>query len=266
MALSIIADILRKYGLESLIPWANGLLVNGASEAEIESTLYDQKAFRDRFWMMFKHQDNGYGAASPAQVLEYENRAREEAKMRGLTVSDQQIGQWFADGKSMVEQAARMDLAQRFAYQTDKTTLTQLQERYGIGMGDITSYWLDGPKALPELQRRYVQADIAGSAVRAGFRPYLSEENLGTLYDRGVTGENAGEAFGKLAQTEELFEAVDQTEQDVSLEDQLKLITGDADVAKTVEQRVGKRRAYFDEGGGFASGKTGVSGLGSAAR
>ena len=133
-------------------------------------------------------------------------------------------------------------------------------------MGNLIDVALNPREELPRLQRKFVQADIAGAGIRAGFNQPLNEQQVGFLYDQGVTGENAGQVFGKLVEAEELFQSTDMTEADIGVDDQLALVAGDARVGQEVERRAGKRVAAFQAGGSFAAGKTGIAGLGTASK
>jgi hypothetical protein len=131
-------------------------------------------------------------------------------------------------------------------------------------MGDLTEYWMDPNKKLPDLQRRFATSEIDVSAQRSGFDTRLQTEQLEYLYGRGLTGETAPDAFGALVENEELFEAVDETEEDIDIDSQLALITGDADLRQQVERRGERRFALGSGGGSFATGREGVAGLGTA--
>ena len=260
----LMEKMLERYGLAGLAPWLSNHIVSGTPIEEIELELYDRPEFINRFPAIRQRGREGKPPLSVDEYLEYERTTRAMANTFGVTLSQSEINASLIHEVSPQEMQERLTLASRAVYQIDATTRQQFQERYGIGTGDLTRYWLDPKKELPALQRRFVQGDIAGSAVRTGFNRELSEENLGMLYDRGVTGENAAEGFGALVESQELFEAVDGTENDIEVEDQLGLLTGDAELMGEVQKRGEKRAAKFKEGGGFSTGNKGVSGLGSA--
>jgi hypothetical protein len=258
------SQLLERYGLGGLAPWLSGHIVNGTPIEEIELELYDRPEFINRFPAIRIRGRDGKPPLSVEEYLAYENSSRAMAKSFGVDITQEEINGSLVEEVSVQELQERFTIASKAVYQTDAATRQELQERYGIGIGDLTRYWLDPKKELPALQRRFVQADIAGTAVRTGYNRELSEDNLGTLYDRGVTAENAGQGFATLVQAEQLFGSADDTENDITVEDQLSLLTGDANVAGEVEKRGQKRAAKFQEGGGFSTGNTGVAGLGKA--
>jgi hypothetical protein len=92
----------------------------------------------------------------------------------------------------------------------------------------------------------------------------LTAEQSEGLVQRGLSPDRAVEAFDTLVRSRELFEAVDVSERDIGIADQLELLTGDTELTEEVEKRAEKRVAKFQEGGEFATGRTGVAGLGRA--
>ncbi len=266
MALTIIDDYLKRYGLTGLSQWAKDALINGASEDEIMVDIENQPAFKQRFWMIEARRKAGLTEFSPAMVVEYEATAGAMAKAFGITITDQQVGDLIANDVSPQELQDRVGIAASAVFQVPAEVRSELQRFYGIGVGDLTEYWLDPKKKAPELQRRFAAAQISGEAQRAGYDERLSSLQAESLFEAGMDVQSARQSFGQLVEAEELFESVDTTEEDIGVEDQLKLITGDTDVAQTVARRGERRAARFQEGGGFATGKEGLAGLGSASR
>lgn len=255
------AQLLARYGLGELAPWLSQQITSGATLEEIELNLYDQPAFIKRFPAIRQRGRDGKPPLSVEEYLQYERQMFDAANSFGVTVSYDEINDLLIGDVSFNEAQDRLALAGQAVHAIPQETKNTLQQFYGVTSGDLTKYWLDPKKELPVLQRRFAAATIGGQAVRTGFGDITAEQAEG-LAVRGV--ENATDAFGKLVQSRELFEAVDQTEQDITVDDQLKLITGDAELTGQVEKRAQKRVAPFQSGGGFGSGNKGLSGLGSA--
>ena len=259
----VLTNLLKRAGLAGLTQWASDMVINGASEAEIEISLYDQPEFRHRFPMIFKRANAGYGAISVQEVLEYENRAKEVAKSFGATITDEEISDLISNDVSMNETQDRLALAGQAVHMVSTDMKAQLQRLYNIGPGDLVRYWLDPKKEAPVLQRRFAAASIAEQAQRTGWGELTAGQSEG-LAKLGVDAPAATKGFSALVDSAELFEAVDNAGEDISREDQLKLITGDQSLIKKVETEGEKRAARFGEGGEFSTGKGGVAGLGSA--
>jgi len=255
---------LERYGLSSLGPWLSTAIITGMSEDQLMLELYERPEFKTRFPAIEARRKAGLSPISIDEYLEYEAVQRSAAKSLGVDISTDDINALLANDVSAKEAQDRLTLAARAVYRTDQFTRDKLASLYGITTGDLVRYWLDPKKEAPVLERRFATSMIAGEALRSGFQADLSTDQLEYLYNRGVTGENAADAFGKLVQSAELFEAVDTTEQDIGVEGQLKVLTGDASLAGQVATRGERRAARFQEGGGFGTWSTGVSGLGSA--
>lgn len=262
----VLTDLLKRAGLEGLTQWASDMIINGASDDEIMVDMYDQPAFKQRFWMIFQRRTNGYPAASVEDVLAYEQAMFDASRALGVTATRQQMGEWFADNKSVPEMQDRMGIAATAVYQSPPEHRAALNRLYGITDGDLVNYWLDPKKETPILQRRFAAAQIAGEAARVGFRSELTTQQAEGLFEAGVDMSGAREGFATLVESEELFEAVDVTEEDIGVSDQLSLLTGNARLTEQVGRRGERRAARFQEGGGFAPGQEGLAGLGSANR
>lgn len=260
----MLKQMLERYGLGSLAPWLSNKVMQGASLEEIELELYDRPEFRLRFPAIRTRGQNGLPPLSVDEYLAYEQQATQVARAYGVEISQKQMNDLLAGNVSIAETQERLDLASRAALQSDSKTRQELNRIYGVTTADLVSFWLDPKETLVGLQRKYATSAISGEAKRAGFETDLTRQQLGYLVNRGMQPEQASQAFGALVQSEELFASTDMTEEEIGVEDQLALITGDERVAGEVEKRAERRGARFQEGGGFATGRTGVAGLGSA--
>jgi len=259
----MLQDYLTRSGLAGLIPWASGMLTSGASEDEILLDMENQPAFRTRFWMIFTRSNNGWSPISVQEVLEYESTMEAAASALGLQVTRQEMGQWIADDKSVSEMQDRMGIAATVVHMSSPELRAQLDRLYGVTTGDLTRYWLNPKEQAPILQRRFVAAQVAEMASRTGWGQ-LSASQAEDLVTRGTDPNAALEGFGTLVHTKELFSGIEPTEEDIDVEDQLELISGNEALSEQVKTRGEKRAAKFQEGGGFASGEEGLGGLGSS--
>jgi len=262
----LLSSLLDRYGLGSLKDWAAQALIQGMQEDELVLALYDRPEFMNRFPAIKARENAGLPPLSVEEYLQYESVATQAAKANGVALSQNEINELLVNNVSIQETQERLSMAMSAVFQTDARTRDELSRLYGIGSGDLAKFWLDPKKELPILQRRFATAQISGEAIRSGYDTQLAQSQLEYLANRGVTGETASELFGSLVEAEELFEAVDETEQDIGVDEQLRLATGDVDQQKLLEARAQKRVAPFQSGGGFSTGQSGVAGLGSANR
>lgn len=257
---------LERYGLQDLAKWLSAQIINGASDAEIELGLREHPVWKQRFWMIEAREKAGMSPISPDEVVAYEAAAFQSAQALGVTVNRQQIGEWIAADKGLPEMQERMGMASAAVYQSSPHTRAALNRLYGVTDSDLADYWLDPKKGAQVLARRFAAAQIAGVAAQVGFDTPLSQTQAEGLFEAGMDPGRAAEGFGQLVEAEELFEAVDDTEQDIDVDTRLELLTGNADVAAEVERRGERRTARFREGGGFAAGREGMTGIGRANR
>lgn len=256
--------LLSQYGLGSLVGWASSAVINNLSPDEFELELFKRPEFHNRFPAIRAREKANLPALSVDEYLSYESFASQAANAFGVSLSKTEINSMLAADISTAELQDRLGIAAQAVYQTNQIERDELARLYNITSGDLVKYWLDPKKTAPELQKRWAAAQISSEAVRAGFDTQLAYHEAEGLFRSGMDAGQAREAFGELVASEELFESVDETEEDISLRDQLQLITGNVDIAQQVEKRAGKRVARFQEGGSFASGQEGLAGLGSA--
>jgi hypothetical protein len=260
------AALLNQYGLGSLTGWASSVIINNLSPEEFELELFKRPEFHQRFPAIKAREKAGLPPLSVDEYLSYESFASQAANAFGVTLTKDEVSGMLSADISTAELEDRLGIAAQAVYQTNQVVRDELSRLYDIGVGDLVKYWLDPKKEAPLLQRRWAAASISAEAKRAGFRTDLAHHEAEALFAAGMDPAAARESFGELVANEELFESVDETEEDISLRDQLQLITGNQDVAQEVERRAAKRVARFQEGGGFATGQGGLAGLGSANR
>jgi hypothetical protein len=256
--------LLARYGLQSLTSWASDAIIRGLSSEEIELQLRDRVEFKSRFPSIAAREAAGLPPLSVDEYLTYETAASQLANAFGITITRDQVNAALAQDISVAELEDRASMAAIAVYQSRPEFREQLQRLYGVTTGDLVSYWLDPKTTAQDLQRRFAVSQIAAEAQTSGFRSNLTAAQGTQLFEAGLTGEQARAGFGELVSAEELFESVDQTETDIDIESQLSLLTGNEELAQTVERRGAKRAAKFQEGGGFSTGETGIRGLGSA--
>jgi hypothetical protein len=164
---------------------------------ELEKTA----AFKKRFPGYAQRIANGYNAISLGDYLNLENtyhRILQESGMpAGFYDDPSDFGKWIADNTSPDEIQTRVQMATAEAQKIDPTTRNLLTQFYGMGTGDLASYFLDPKRSLPVIERQYKAADIATAAAQAGFK-VTSMGRYENLLDRGVTADAAQQAYGTI--------------------------------------------------------------------
>lgn len=161
--------------------------------------LQKTQAFKNRFPGYAQRTANGYNQVSLGEYVQLENsyhRILQEAGLpAGFYDDPSDFGQWIASDVSPDEIQNRVNLATQEAQKIDPTTKNLLAKFYGLGTGDIASYFLDQNRALPVIKRQYATANIAASAQKAG----LAVTDIGhyeNLVDQGVTADAAAQGYG----------------------------------------------------------------------
>jgi hypothetical protein len=259
--------VLDEYGLGSLGATVQRWLVEGLSEAEIVQRMRETNEFRTRFPAIEQRRQAGLAPLSPGEYVAYERNAAQLLRAAGLPQgfydSSEDFTRFLVNDMSLAELGDRVTLAANAAFRMPQEDRDALVE-WGLGPGDLTAFWLDPDKAQPLLERKYAAAQLAGTARRAAFGS-LTEETATNLATLGVTQQQAEQGFGQLAESRELFTGLDRTEDTIDQGTQLgAMFEGNAAARRRIEQRRRKRQAAFEGGGGFASGQTGLAGLGDA--
>lgn len=263
MAISpILAQVLARYGLSSLTDWASNALVFGLSNDQIVLELYERPEFAARFPAIKAREAAGYPPISPEEYLQFEDTMYGLSKMWDLNITQDEINQMLANNVSPREGEERVTIAASLAFEEDPETVSELSRLYDVTAGQLIRYYMNPKKSLGLLQQQYRSAQIAGASIKTGFGELTQQQAL-LLTQAGLDKSSAVSGFTQLIQNEELFRSVVGTEQDISKEQQIGLLAGDAELGMEVETRARRRLAEYQGGGGPAAGEKGFA-LGSA--
>lgn len=262
----LLESLLERYGLGELKDWAADMVIKGAAEDEIILALYDQPALHQAYPWIKQRETAGLDAKSIEEFLSYRNFARQTAHAYGLTLTDDEINNLFAGDVSVQElERERLIPASSYLYSFSPVTRAQANVLYGITDEDIMRGFMDPKQQAPILNKRIAASRIAAQGVISGFAQ-INAAQAERLVEAGLDEESAQRGFGQLVQQRELFQATDLTEQDIGMEEQLGLLTGEQDTLAEVQRRQQRRTGQFAQAGGFATGRTGMPGLGTATR
>lgn len=255
-------EVLRRYGLTSLAGWASRAVINGWSPDQIMLELYQRPEFKTRFAGMFMLEQNGQPPISVDEYLDYERTVTAVANTIGMEITKDEMDNLIGNGVSPLEAEKRIGLAATAVYEADAETKSELTRLFGVSLGQLAKYWMDPKTELAKLQSQYRMGEIAGAALRTG-RGAITKDQAQRLADAGLDRDSAVQGFGQLATMGELFNPMDMGEVGISDNDQIEFLAGNAKVGQEVEAVAAKRKAEFEAGGGFATGKTGFA-VGSA--
>lgn len=262
----LLQSLLDRYGLSELKDWAAELIITGASEDEIILALYDQPALHKRFPWIKEREAAGLGPMTIEEGLQYEQFARQTAKAYGLTITQDEINRNIAGDVSIKElEETRLRPASAYLYSFSPVARAQVNTLYGITDEDVMRSFMDPKETTQILSKRLAAGQIAAQGIISGFGQ-INAAQAERLVEAGLDEDAAQQGFGQLTQMGELFRATDRTEADIDVDEQLGLLAGEQDTLTEIERRRQRRSGQFQAGGGFATGRKGVAGLGSATR
>jgi hypothetical protein len=199
-----LASQFRQNGLEALAGTVISLAQQGYSGAAFDLQLEQSQAYKTRFAANDARKKAGLPVLSPAEYLATERQYRQVMQQAGLPAGfyddPTDFAKFISNDTSVAEVQDRVQGAVSLAKQTDPAYRQMLQNEFGIGLtdGDIAAYLLDQKRALPLLQKTVQSVGIADAARRQGLD--YSAERAGQLAELGITGDQAQQAYGAVAQ------------------------------------------------------------------
>lgn len=273
-ALAEVKEWLRQFGFapstaDALAKWAWDQIVSGASPAEIKLDITEQPAFKTEFPEIQARREKGLPYMSPAEIVDYRRKAMEAANAAGLPKtfydSNTDFTKLISSNVSLSEFMDRVKAAQVAAYQIPADVRAQFKGVLGIG--DFTALAFDPNTAAPLLERKIREAEAITAAQRASYGSLTEQQRL-SVVDSGMSFAQQQEAFGTLANSQELFLDLTGTGAEggaISRQEQISAtFSGNANAQRRIQQRAARRRAQFEGSAGYAGSREGVSGLGSA--
>ncbi len=265
-AKAAIRQVLDGYGLGALADWAWNAYLGGTPQEQIALDMRNRPEYKQRFQGIDTLRQKGRAISESAWIA-YEQQAVALMRARGIPTGfyDQpsDLAKFITNEVSVKELDDRLELAQQAALSSPPEVRDELSRLYGIGAGELTAFWLDPDKALPVIQRKFTSAQLASESARTGFGQ-LGQTEAERLAAIGVDPTQAGDTFSTLAGMGELT-ATMGGEENLTRDDLLSAgFENNANARQRVERKARTRAAAFAGGGGFAEGRSGIAGLGSA--
>lgn len=216
------------------------------------------------------------------QPLTYSEYTQREVDLRSK-LKDAGFPTGFYDDKASIDKFIGSDISvnelqQRAqgAYaavrQADPAVVAELNRLYNVSGGDLAAYYLDPTKAADilgkrptgqDLLRQTSAAQIAAEArTQTGGAYALTATEAEALQAQGIDQGSARTAFGTIRGQGQLLTGM-QGEEELSRADIIGAATGtNAAAQQRIATRARKRKAEFEQGGGFAqTNQFGISGL-----
>lgn len=210
------ADVFRAYFAAIGMPWDSELegvlfdaMRNGYGPDQIDLILPDIQgttAFKKRFPGYAQRVSNGYNAINLGEYLTLENDYHRRLQNAGLPAGfyddPSDFGNFIANDVSPDEFQNRVNLAVDAAKKVDPTMRELMARFYGLGTGDVASYFLDPTRALSTIEHQYQTAGVASWAQRNGYT--ISDiRRYERLTTDGVTAEQAAQGYGTVKAIDE---------------------------------------------------------------
>ena len=265
----IINDLLKEWGLDGIAATVWNNFKAGDPTAKITDFIRSTPQYSARFPGISALAKKGQ-AITEADYISKE--VADQQVMRaylgtssGLWTDRNTLGNLIANQVSTSELSNRLQAAQSSVLSADPATVQFLKDNYGLTSGDLTAYFLNPDKALADIQRRADAGQLGGIAAETGFG--ISGTQADALAAQGVNPAASRNTFAQLGMDGQLQQALPgdfstgQVSQQQLLDASFK---GDASAQKALSDTIAKRKAVFQDNGGFATDNQGVAGLGVA--
>lgn len=199
-AYQIVVSTLRRYGLGNLGEWAWRLYKGNQPVESIMLQLYDRAEFKARF-PAFEELRQKNKAITVDQYLDYEKTVAKVAQSYGLPkevyASKQYIRRLLLADVDPTELQKRAQLAQAATTTVPVEVRTALSRLYGVGPGELTSWFLEPDETTGLLEKRFAASQIAAE-YKIDNLGDLSRVSAERITEAGVTTEAARQAFATI--------------------------------------------------------------------
>lgn len=268
-AAAYLEDLLRRYGLESLVDWAKNELATGAEDVVVLQHLRERPEFQVRFKVIFDRQAAGLPPVSPAEVIEYEKAATQLMSAYGLPKGYYDTPEDFQ--ALLFKDVSPLELQTRLQSGYTRVLMAPPEVRQAFtdffgpeGDGALASFFLDPDKAQPILEQNLAMAIASGTGTRYGLAvDYGMAESLAR---KGVSEQDLDMGMKSLVNQSPIFEENYAETEDLSINREGLAATFSLDPASSgkITKRIGERQAKAAGTGGPAMTQRGVIGTGKA--
>lgn len=259
---AVLESMLNEWGLGGLAGWAWQKVTQGVSNEQLVVELRQTAEYKQRFQGLAARQKKGLPAISEAAYLAYENQARQVMRAYGLPPGfydqPEDFANYIAEDVSIAELNERIQTASDLYLTEPPETRAEFTRLFGMSPGDGIAYFLDPDRALPVLQTRMRNAQIAGTASRMGIGS-LSEAEAGRIGELAPTGFEEG--LANMAALQGVTSGTVGEGTDIDRGTTIEAVFGGNEQARQqITRRQRQRQAKFSGGGTFtaSSGRTGI--------
>jgi hypothetical protein len=270
-AFKIVEDILRFYGLvtdsdrrlldEVQTLWTGKRITEDSDIDDIGLALRESQVFKERFPANEALKAAGKPQFSVTQYLREEAAYKAALQGAGMPPNfyddPSDFQNFIVNDVSPDEVEARARLGYQAVRQADPQVVAEFQRLYGVSEGELAAYFIDPQRMRPtfdryEAERQARSAQIAAAGTQqAGMT--IERQQAEALARAGVTAQEAQAGFTALGDTQELFQAAQRGEQEITQAEQIGgVFNTNAEARRAIAQRRRSRQAQFEGGGSFA--------------
>ena len=250
--------------------WRGKRITNQTPVDDIGIQLRDSKAFKDRFPANEALKAAGKPQFSVTQYIREEAAYKSALQRAGMPANfyddPSDFQQFIINDVSPDEVEARAQLGYQAVRQADPQVVNEFKRLYGVSDGELAAYFIDPQRMRPtfdryEAERQARSAQIAAAGTQqAGMT--IEREQAEALARAGVSPETAQANFAVLGDTQELFQAAQQGERQITQAEQIGgVFNTNAEARRAIAQRRRSRQAGFEAGGSFAGSQGVQTGL-----
>ena len=265
-AVSILKDVLKEYGLDSIADEAYNFLVKnptGTSEDFLRS-LRGTDAYKTRFAGNAARVKAGLPELTPSEYVGMENSYRNIFQYYNIPTEfyDQTTDfQKLIEGNvDVYELRNRVEGGFVAVRDSSPDVIKQMKDLYGVDEAQLATYFLDPTKGSNILRRQAEAAKVGAAASQGGVQ--LGVSLAEQLAAENVSPEQVRQSAAVVTRERQVQEALQAGETTISQEEALQADLGLSEAAaQRIRQRKARRIAEFQQGGGFAQTQTGITGL-----
>lgn len=265
-AVSILRDVLKEYGLDSIADEAYKYLVKnptGTSEDFLRS-LRGTDAYKTRFAGNAARVKAGLPELTPSEYVGMERAYQNIFQYYNIptefydqTSDFQKLIEGNVDVYTLRDRVEGGFVAVR---DSSPDVIKQMKELYGVEESQLAAYFLDPTRGANILRRQAQAAKVGAAASQGGVQ--LGVSLAEQLAAENVSPEQVRQSAAVVTRERQVQEALQAGETTISQEEALQADLGLSEAAaQRIRQRKARRIAEFQQGGGFAQTQTGITGL-----
>ena len=272
-AKAIIKTMLDRYQLGDLSDQVWALISDETLPANadidlIGDALRDTDTFKKRFPANEARKKAGLPELTVSEYIGlergYSNAMRGSGLPAGFYDDPTDFEKFIAGDTSVAEVQSRVNEGFKAVSEANPEVIKQMKDLYGVDNAGLAAYFLDPTRATPLLVKQARSAQIAAEAARQAGIQLTAAEAEG-LTTEGISAQQAQQGFGMMREQADLARPLQAGEEALTRQEQIGAVFGtDAAARQRVETRARRRRAAFEQGGGFAATQQGTAGLGEA--